>query len=132
MADDPPPATTLVLVNLTGYQRGLNGVTEVGVNLKSFKVAVEPEFKDYLPGPDGTNIGFCVAPMKKTVTMDGEVGGSEGIMAATAATAFAPANSSNYWGAPATGLYFDKGEVTVDRGAWKEFNAELSAHAGIP
>lgn len=129
MAD---PAPIITLVNLTGYQRGFNGVTETAVNLKSFKVAVEPEYKDYLQGPDGTNIGFAVAPMKKTVNMDGEVGGTTGIMAATASVAFAPVNASDYWGAPSTGLYFDRGDVTKSRDGWKEFTAELSAHAGIP
>jgi len=123
----------ITLVNLTGFQPGIAS-DETGINIKTFKTVVEPEFKNYAEAKDGTKRGFGVAPMKKVVTLDGEVTGSTGVMAAVATAAFTPANSSAYFGAPTTGLYLDKGDVTEDRegGKWKEMSAEFSAHAGIP
>mgnify|MGYP006928219181 CR=1 FL=1 len=121
----------MTLVNLTGAQRGV-AADETGINIRNFRTAVEPEFKDFLNGKNGEATGFAVAAMKKTVTIEGEVLGSTGLMAAVSTTAFAPANSSAYFGAPTTGLYLDKGEVTEDRDGWKDVNAELTANAGIP
>ena len=123
----------ITLVNLTGFKPGVQQ-DEIGINIKTFKTTVEPEFKNFADAKDGTHRGFGVAPMKKVVTMDGEVTGSTGLMAATASVAFAPANSSAYFGAPTTGLYLDKGDVTEDRegGKWQDVSVELSAHAGIP
>jgi hypothetical protein len=122
----------LTYINLTGFQGGV-AADETGINIKTFKTDVEPEFKNLLQGKTGEVRGFGVAPMKKIVTIDGEVSGSTGVMAATATAAFTPANSSSYFGAPATSLYLDKGSVTENRenGAWKEVSTEFSAYAGI-
>jgi hypothetical protein len=121
----------MTLVNLTGAQRGVNA-DEVGINIREFKTEVEPEYKDFLNGKNGEKRGFAVAAMQKVVSIDGEVMGSTGLMGATATTAFAPANSTAYFGAPTTGLYLDKGTVTENRDGWKDVSAQLTANAGVP
>jgi len=122
----------VTLINLTGFQAGV-AADETGINIKTFKTTVEPEFNNILAGKSGTARGKGVGDMKKNVSLDGEVSGSTGVMAATATAAFTPANSSSYFGAPTTGLYLTKGEVTESRenGAWKEMSAEFEAYAGI-
>lgn len=122
----------LTLVNLSGFAAGVTA-DETGINVEEFKTTVEPEFRNVVPGKTGEGRGFVVAAMKKNVSISGEVSGSTGVMAAVAATAFAPANSSAYFGAPSTGLYLTKGEVTESRdgGALKKMSAEFEALAGI-
>jgi len=122
----------VTLVNLTGFSSGV-AADETGINIKSFKSSVEPEFKTFVEAKDGTKRGFAVAPMKLTVSIDGEITGSTGVMAATAAAAFTPSNSVAYFGAPTTGLYLDKADVTEERdnGQFKSVSAEFSAYAGI-
>lgn len=122
----------LTLINLTGFLPGVQQ-DETGINIKSFKTAVEPEFRNMVPGKNGAARGFVAAPMKKTVSISGEYTGSTGVMAAVLGTAFTPANSSAYFGAPTTGLYLTKGDVEESResGALVSINAEFDAHAGI-
>lgn len=122
----------LTLVNLTNFLPGV-AEDETAANVKTFKTVVEPEFRNVIPSKNGTGRGFVSAPMKKTVTIDGEVAGSTGLFAAVIGTAFAPANSSAYWGAPTTGLYLLKGEIEESResGALKSFSVEFEALAGI-
>ena len=122
----------LTLINLSGFSAGVAS-DETGINVKEFKTTVEPEFKNYVPGKTGEIRGAVLAPMKKSVTISGEVTGNTGIMAAVAATAYAASNSSAYFGAPTTGLYLVRGEVTEsrDNGALKEMSADFEAYAGI-
>lgn len=122
----------LTLQNLTGFSAGVTS-DETGCNIRSFKTVVEPEFRNVVPGKTGEGRGFVIAPMKKNVTIDGEVTGATGVMAATATTAYSASNSSAYFGAPTTGLYLLRGEVTEsrDNGALKEMSAEFEALAGI-
>lgn len=122
----------LTLLNLTGFAAGVTA-DETGINVEEFKTVVEPEFRNVIPGKTGEGRGIVLAPMKKNVTITGEVSGSTGVMAATAAVAFAPANSSAYFGAPTSSLLLTKGEVTENRdgGALKKMSAEFEALAGI-
>lgn len=122
----------LTLVNLSGFAAGVTE-DETGINIEEFKTVVEPEFRNIVPKKTGEARGFVVAPMKKNVSISGEVSGATGVMAAVATTAFAPANSSAYFGAPTTGLYLLRGEVTESRdgGALKKMSAEFEAVAGI-
>jgi len=128
-----PVVNGLLLTNLTGFLPGVQA-DEGGINIKSFKTAVEPEFSNVIPGKNGAGRGRVQAPMKKNVTIDGEVTGSTGVMAAVLGTAFVPANSSAYFGAPTTGLYLQKGDVEESResGALVAMSAEFEALAGIP
>lgn len=123
----------ITLVNLTGFSPGVASA-ETGINIKTFKCAIEPEFKTFADNKDGTRRGFGVAPMKLVVTLDGEVTGDTGIMAAVPGTATTLSNSTAYFGAPTTGTYLDKANVNSNReqGAWQDMDAEFSAYAGIP
>lgn len=122
----------LTLINLTGFLPGV-AADETGINVARFKTDVEPEFRYVVPGKNGAGRGFVAAPMKKTVTIEGEVTGNTGVMAAVLATAFVPSNSSAYFGAPTTGLYLTKGGVEEDReqGKLTTVSAEFEALAGI-
>jgi hypothetical protein len=122
----------LTLINLSGFLPGV-AADETAINVKTFKTVVEPEFRNVIPGKNGAGRGFVCAPMKKNVTIDGEVTGSTGVMAAVIGTAFTPANSSAYFGAPTTGLYLLKGEVEESReqGECAKMSAEFEALAGI-
>lgn len=127
-----PTVNGLILTNLTGFKPGVQE-DETGINIKSFKTVVEPEFNNVVPGKNGAGRGRVQAPMKKNVTIEGDVTGSTGAMAVVLGTAFVPANSSAYFGAPTTGLYLQKGEVEESReqGALVGMNAEFEALAGI-
>ncbi len=126
-------ASTVTLVNVTSQVSGVQS-PETGINIRSFKTVVEPEFIKLAYNIDGSVKGKAVGPMKKTVTMEGEYSGATGVMAAVATASFTPANSSAYFGAPTTGLYLLKGEVTEarDDGAWRDVNCEFDCHLGIP
>ena len=118
------------LVNLTGAQRGI-AEDETGINIRSFKTTVEPEFKDKLPGKSGEIRGFAVGAMQTSVAIEGEVFGDTGIMALTATTAASVANTYTYFGNGAPDLYLDKGEVTEAREGFKEVMVDLSGNQGV-
>lgn len=122
----------LTLLNLSGFLPGV-AADETGINVKSFKTAVEPEFRNVIPGKNGAARGVVIAPMKKTVSIDGEISGSTGVMAAVMGTAFTPGNASAYFGAPTTGLYLTKGDVEESResGALATVSVEFEALAGV-
>jgi hypothetical protein len=121
----------VTLVNLTGFQHGVNA-DETGINIETFRARVAPEFKNFVNGKNGEKRGFAVAAAELSVSIEGEVSGTTGVMAATVATATTIANSTAYFGAPTTGKYLDSGEVTETRDGMKRVSMELSAHAGIP
>jgi hypothetical protein len=121
----------VTLVNLTGFQWGINA-DETGINIRSFKCKIAPEFKEYLKGKSGAKRGFAVEVPELTISLEGEISGATGVMAAVTTTATTLANSSAYFGAPTTGKYLDSAEVTEGREGWKDLTAEFSAQAGIP
>lgn len=120
----------ITLVNLSGFVWGVAS-DETAVNISRFRCAVEPEFKTFLGDKQNAARGFAVAPMKLDLTMEFEISGSTGVMAAVPATAFAPTNSVAYFGAPSTGLYLNRGEVENTRDGFKKGSAEFTANAGI-
>jgi len=120
----------MTLVNLTGAARGV-AQDETGINIRSFKTSVEPEFKDKLPGKNGEIRGFAVGAMQTTVSIEGEVMGNTGIMALTATTSASVANAYTYFGNGAPDLYLDKGEVTEARDGFKDVSVELSGNQGV-
>lgn len=121
----------LTLINLTGFIRGVVS-DEVGVNIREVRRTIEPEFIEVLGDKQNLARGKAVAPMKLTASISGEISGATGIMAATAATAFTPANSMAFFGAPTTGLYLTRAEVSNERASWHDLSADFEAYAGIP
>lgn len=120
------------LLNLTGATNGVAS-DETGINIKSFKCAIKPEFRKLVAGKYGPARGIVIAPMMLTVTITGEVLGSTGIMAAVTGTAYSASNSTAYFSAPTTGLYLVSAEVDNEReeGALRSMSAELEAYAGV-
>ncbi len=125
------PFLGITLVNLTGFVWGV-GADETGVNIESFRCRVAPENKTFALDKVGQKRGFAVQPMELTVTIEGEVTGSTGIMAAVGGAATTIANSTAYFGAPTTGKYLDSAEVSSGREGFQRVTAEFSANAGIP
>ena len=119
------------LRNATGFHYGV-AEDETALAIESFKTTVEPEYVEPLLSKVNERRGEAIGARKKSVEIAGEVGGSTGLMAATMIAAFAPANSSAYFGAPTTGLCLRTGEVTEKRDGWKAVTATLEAFAGIP
>jgi len=118
------------LVNLSGFQHGVNA-DETGISIESFRARVAPEFKNFALNKSGEKRGFVVGDPELTVTIEGEVTGSTGVMAAVIATATTIANTTAYFGAPTTGKYLDSGEVTETRDGFKRVSLEFSAHKNI-
>jgi hypothetical protein len=120
----------VTLVNLTGFQHGVNA-DETGISIESFRARVAPEFKNFALNKTGEKRGFAVAAAELTVSIEGEVIGNTGVMAAILTTATTIANSTAYFGAPTTGKYLDSAEVTETRDGFKRVSLELSANAGV-
>jgi len=124
------------LINLSGSTSVGHGVTadETGINISSFKISIEPEYKKPLNNKVDEVRGWAVGSVKKEVTIEGERLLLTGVMAAVVGTAFTPANTSSgtgYFGAPTTGLYLDKAEITEARGEWIGMSATFTANAGV-
>lgn len=120
------------LLNLSGFQDGI-AADETGINIEEFKATVEPEFRNVIPGKYGAARGVVLGPAKLNVALRGEVSSALGIMAAVFGTATTIANTTAYAGAPTTGKYLTKFEVTEARenGKLKEVSAEFEALAGV-
>lgn len=122
----------VTLVNLTGFTWGIPS-DEDSINVSQFRVIVEPEFKVFAMSRINEARGFAIGEAKAEVDVEGEITGSTGIMAATVATAgYNPNNATNFWGAPSTGLYLNRGEVTMSRDGFEKMSASFSCNAGIP
>lgn len=126
----------ITLINLSGQTNVAHGVAadETGINIASFKTTIEPEFKKPLNNKQDEVRGWAVGAIKKEVSIEGEQLLLTGVMAIVATTAFAPTNTSSgtgYFGAPTTGLYMDRAEITESRGEWKSVSVTLTANAGV-
>ncbi len=120
----------LTLINLSGHTRGVPS-NEVGINCARFVVEVEPEINDWLAGIDGQAKGKAVGDPMSKLTIEGEISGATGVMAAVMATAFVPVNSVTYFGRSAGGYYLSKGTVTVGRDEWKAVTAEFESKFNV-
>lgn len=115
----------LTLKNLTGYQRGVE-LAETGINVETFEVRYFPEWKEKLPNHQNQTIGFGAPDaLSREVTIQGEISGSTGLMAATHTTAVVPANDIADFDGEG-GLYMDEATVAQGRAAWKNLNMRLS------
>lgn len=121
----------MTLINLSGeFKFGMTSA-QTGINIREQRTTVEPEYREMLPGLNNEIRGGAIGAAKKTVSISGEVATDTGIMAATFIAGFAPANSSAYFGAPATVLLMTRAEVTESRSGWKDLSADFEAYAGI-
>jgi hypothetical protein len=126
----------ITLLNLSAQTNVGHGVTsdETGINVSSFKISIEPEFKKPLNDKSDEVRGYAIGAVKKEVSIEGEQLLLTGVMAAVVGTAFVPTNTTSgtgYFGAPTTGLYLDKAEISMSRGEWKTVSASFTANAGV-
>jgi hypothetical protein len=119
-------ALTLIGVSSPTY-RGVN-TAETGINCSRFSLEVEPEVNDWLPGITGEAIGKAVStiPMGR-LTIEGEITGSTGVMAAVFGTAFVPANSVTRFGRSAGGFYMNRATTDIDRDGWNRVSCEFES-----
>lgn len=120
----------LVLVNLEGFQRGIDE-DEVGINCEKFTVEVEPEINEWLPGITGQARGKAVGDPMGKLSIEGEIYAATGVMASVAQTAFVPVNTTTYFGRSAGGWYLDRGTVDADRSGWKKVSTEHSSRFNV-
>jgi len=120
----------VILVNLPGFQRGVEQ-DEIGINIKSFEAGYKPEFKEFVNNKDNQKRGFAVADVEVDITVEGEVSGSTGLMAAGFATAVALANDTDEFGASTGDVYLDSANVKQGRDAWRDVSFKLSKNALI-
>lgn len=120
----------LTYVNLSGFQRGIAS-DETGINVSRFSLEIEPEINDKLPGKDGQARGKAVGDPMGKLSIEGEISGSTGVMAAVFTTAFVPTNSVTYFGRSAGGFYLDRATVDQERDGWKKVSAEFSSNFNI-
>jgi hypothetical protein len=120
----------LTLINLSGFQRGVAS-DEVGINCSRFTLEVEPEVNEWLAGISGEARGKAVGSPMAKLTIEGEISGSTGVMAATFLVAFVPANSVTYFGRSAGGFYLDRASIEQERDGWKKVSAEFSSRFNV-
>lgn len=121
---------SLTLINLSGFQRGVASA-ETGINCSKFSLEIEPEINDWLPGIDGQAKGKAVGDPMGKLTIEGEISGATGVMAASFTTAFVPANSVTYFGRSAGGFYLNRATVDQERDGWKKVVAEFESRFGV-
>lgn len=121
---------SLTLINLTGHFRGIED-EETGINCRKFTIEIEPEINEWLAGIDGQAKGKAVGDPMGKLSIEGEISGALGIMAATFTTAFVPANTVNYFGRSAGGFYADRFTVDLDRDGWKSLSSEFSSRFNV-
>lgn len=117
-------------VNNSTYTRVI-GSPEPGLNIRSITTEVSPEVDDYLKGRDDQAFCFAVGDPMADITIEGEMG-SGGITTGNFYTAYAPANTINYYGRSQGGCYPKKVTVKEDRGAWKDFTANFKSYFNVP
>jgi hypothetical protein len=93
---------------------------ETGINCENFKVEVEPEINEWVPGVDGQATGKVVGDPRARLRSVARSKGSTGSWPLCGSTAFVPANSVTYFGRSAGGWYLDEGSVANMRGAQED------------
>lgn len=124
-------ALQLIGSAITGSYRGIRS-NEVGINVSSFDLELTPEVRDVLKGITDEGIGFAVSilPMGK-LTMEGEILGNTGVMAATFIVAFVPVNNVSFFGRTG-GLYLMSASPKQTRDGWNTISAEFESRPLIP
>jgi len=124
-------AGAVTLVNASGYQWGVE-TNETGINVESHEVTYKPEQKEYLLDRVGTKIGFAVDDPEASISVQGEVSGSSGLMAAGFTSAVTVANDHADFGVSSGGVYMDEVTLSQGRAAWKKFSATYTKNKSIP
>lgn len=114
----------------TTFQRGI-AAAEVGINCSKFSLEIEPEINDWLPGIDGQATGKAVGDPMGKLSIEGEVKGATGVMAAVFVTPFEPENIVDYHGRTAGGFYLNKATIDQERDGWKKSTTEFESRFNV-
>lgn len=102
-----------VLVNLSGFQFGFLS-DETGINIESLSRQYTAK-KIRVPDKQGSARGKIYYDFTINLTIDGEVSGNTGIMAATIGASITIANVIYGFGITTGGVYVDEATVTYNR-----------------
>lgn len=119
----------VTLVNATGYTFGVPAA-ETGVNVESIEFTVKPEFKEYLMNRQNEKIGYAIADPETEITVQGEISGTTGLMAATFASTITLANDVTEFGSTGA-IKLDEATVTISRNGWKKVSMKLSRNGNL-
>jgi hypothetical protein len=125
-------------VGLSGFTRG-NAAAETGINLNSISCRFYPQFKDKLNDYTGAVRGFAIPDkLTREVSVQGEVSGATGIMAAKFVTAVTLGNTAILAlfeavnaGGNAGGFYVDEVTPGSTRDGWLAISMRLTADPGV-
>lgn len=121
----------VTLLNSSGYVFGIAS-NETAIKAASFNVRVEPEFRVPRTGLQNAIEGWAIGPNQITVSIEGEINNTNGVMAATSIVAFTTTNSIDYFGGAQSGvLFMTDAEVRNERGSWKSVSINFQSNSGV-
>jgi hypothetical protein len=116
------------LKNLTGAQLNIE-TAETGVEVQSFEVTYKPEYKVPFTDRNGQTTGFGVPDkMSLEISIEANVKGSTGLMAATNVTALTLGNDVNTFQATPGGIYMDEVTEKQKPREWRAISMKLSSN----
>lgn len=118
-----------VLVNLTGFNFGVLS-DETGINIESISRKFTAK-KIRVPDKQGSARGKVYYDFTIEVTIDGEVAGATGLMAATIGALLSLANTVYGFGITTGGAYVDEANITSNREKLQMLNMKLSVDPQI-
>lgn len=122
----------VTLLNSSGYVFGIAS-NETAIKAATFNVRVEPEFRVPRQGLQNAIEGWAIGPNQITVSIEGEINNTNGIMGATSIVAFTTlSNSIDYFGGAQSGvLFMTDAEVRNERGSWKSVSINFQSNSGV-
>lgn len=116
------------LKNLANSQLNIENA-ETGVEIQSFEVTYKPEYKVPFTNYQGQTTGFGVTDkMSIEISIDANVKGTTGLMAATTTTALVLANDTTTFQATPGGIYMDEVTEKQKPREWRSISMKLSAN----
>ena len=116
------------LKNLANSQLNIENA-ETGVEVQSFEVTYKPEYKVPFTNYQGQTTGFGVTDkMSLDISIEANVKGTTGLMAATTTTALVLANDTTTFQATPGGIYMDEVTEKQKPREWRSISMKLSAN----
>jgi hypothetical protein len=104
-------------------------LAETGVEVQSFEVTYKPEYKVPFTSYLGQTTGFGVTDkMSLDISIEANVKGTTGLMAATTSTALTLANDVNTFQATPGGIYMDEVTEKQKPREWRSISMKLSSN----
>lgn len=120
----------LTIIGFTG-SRGVEAA-ETGISIERFEVRYFPEINERIMDNLGETRGRAIsAKFSRDVTIEGEVLGATGLMAAALAAAVVPANDVATFGDGTGTLLLDEATETQGRAEWRKVSIKLSSNPGL-